>query len=70
MSLIVLKIKPINTCWTGIKRLCLDVILISNDLINKNLKTKIIAIPAKLTSTTSVMKEVFGDNLSVMDITK
>jgi hypothetical protein len=41
----------------------------SDDLNNANLETKIIATPAKLTSTASIMQEGFGVNLSVICVT-
>lgn len=38
----------------------------SGDLNNANLETKIIATPAKLTCTASIMQQGFGVNLSVI----
>jgi hypothetical protein len=62
--LIILKIKPINTCGFG--GYVWMFVIISDDLNNANFETKIIATPVKLTNTASIMQEVFGVNLSVI----
>ena len=41
-------------------------VIISGDLNNANLETKITAIPVKLISTASIMQEGFGVNVSVI----
>jgi hypothetical protein len=41
-------------------------VIISGDLNNANLETKITAIPVKLTSTASIMQEGFRVNVSVI----